>query len=173
MPERFDPRPLLRTLHDHGVDYVLIGGLAAALHGSPVATNDADICPDRTPENLARLAAALREIDARIRTDAEPAGLPFAIDAVFLGRIETALNLSTRYGNVDISYRPAAFTGGYQELLPHAVDYDVDDFTVKVASLSDIIRSKRTADRRKDRAVLPVLEALEDEIADQAARDER
>jgi len=170
--ERFDPRPLLRNLHDHAVDYVLIGGLAAALHGSPVATNDADICPDRTPENLARLAAALREIDARVRTDAEPAGLPFAIDAVFLGRIETALNLSTRYGNFDISYRPAAFAGGYHELLPHAVDYDIDGFTVKVASLSDIIRSKRTAGRDKDRAVLPVLEALEDEIADQATRDD-
>jgi len=65
---RFDPEAMLRILTDHGVQYVLIGGLAATLHGSPLRTGDVDICPSRSPENLTRLAAALRAMDARIRS---------------------------------------------------------------------------------------------------------
>ena len=68
---------LFTCLDRHGVQYVLIGGLAAVLHGSPLPTLDADICPARTPENLVRLAAALREIDARLRTSDTPAGVRF------------------------------------------------------------------------------------------------
>lgn len=171
-PYRFQPLEAIRVLIEHGVEFVVIGGYAAVLHGSPTYTNDADVCPDRSLENLERLAAALRDLDARIRTDAEPEGLPVAIDATFLNRIDVALNLMTRYGDLDISFRPAAFPNGYADLLPHAVDYEVGDLVVKVASLADIIRSKETAARPKDLAALPVLKALEDEIADQAARDE-
>ena len=60
MPAPFDPARLLTTLAEHRVEYVLIGGLAGALHGSPAATNDADICPRRTPVNLTRLADAIK-----------------------------------------------------------------------------------------------------------------
>ena len=82
------------------------------LHGSPAMTNDADICPDRSPENLERLAAALRAMHARIRTESEPDGLTFACDAVFLSRIDTTLNLVTDFGYFDLAFSPAAFTGG-------------------------------------------------------------
>lgn len=170
MPDRLRARDLLGALVEHRVEFVLIGGLAAVLHGSPAMTNDADICPSRSPDNLERLADALRAMHARIRTESEPDGLAFARDAVFLSRIDTALNLVTDFGYFDLALRPAAFTGGYPELLPHAVEYDLDGLRVKVASLADIIRSKEAANRPKDHATLPVLKALQDEIADREHR---
>jgi hypothetical protein len=159
----FEPAKMLEVLARHQVEYVLIGGLAATLHGSPAVTNDADICPARTPENLTRLGEALREIEARVRTDTEPRGLPFACDAEFLSRMRV-VNLVTVFGTFDISFEPAGFDG-YGELVAHAVDVAVGSVTVKVASLADVIRSKETANRPKDRATLPILYALQDEIA--------
>ncbi len=87
MPDPLDPETLFR-LAEHEVDYVLIGGLAANLHGSPVITNDADITPRKVAKNLERLAAALRDLDARIRSVSEPGGLPFVCDASFLDRMK-------------------------------------------------------------------------------------
>jgi hypothetical protein len=161
--EPLDPETLFRVLDAQAVDYVLIGGLAANLHGSPLVTNDADICPRRTPENLQRLALALCDLDARIRTTAEPDGLAFACDAEFLERIQM-VNMQTRAGEFDISFEPAAFPG-YDELAGRATTMEIFGVPVKVASLRDIITSKETANRTKDRGALPHLYALEDEIA--------
>lgn len=80
---RFRPEAHLATLNRHRVLYVLIGGLAATLHGSTARTADTDICPQRTEENLERLARALRELHARIRTEGVEGGLPFACDGKF------------------------------------------------------------------------------------------
>ena len=164
MSEPLDPEKLFNALARHGVEYVLIGGLAANLHGSPLVTNDADITPKRTRANLDRLAAALRELGARIRTTAEPDGQPFACDAEFLERMKM-LNLQTSAGEFDISFEPGAFEGGYEALVSHAVELEVFGVLVKVASLHDIIRSKEATNRLKDQAALPHLYALEDEIA--------
>lgn len=172
MPEQFRPRELLAMLAGHEVEYILIGGLAATLHGSSALTNDADVCPLRTTENLEHLASALREVHARIRTTAEPEGLPFACDAVFLARMDTTLNLMTDFGYFDLAFRPAAFPDGYPELVTHAVEMKVAGTMIKVASLADIIRSKEAANRPKDHATLPILQALQDEIAEQARRRE-
>ena len=70
MPEiaPLDPERIVRVLAEHGVDYVLIGALAARLQGFPRLTADIDITPARNPENLGRLAAALRELDSRVYT---------------------------------------------------------------------------------------------------------
>lgn len=67
-----DPDCFFRTLDDHSVGYVLVGGLAAVLHGSPTVTNDADICPNPHSDNFARLSGALIDLDARIRRDDDP-----------------------------------------------------------------------------------------------------
>ncbi len=155
---------MLRVLAQHEVEYVLIGGLAAILHGSPTFTNDADICPNKTRENLERLASALRNMHARIRTDAEPDGLAFACDADFLERMKM-VNLQTDYGWFDISFSPGGFDQGYEQLLPNAVEYEAEGFKVRVAALRDVIHSKEVANRTKDHAMLPHLYALEDEIA--------
>lgn len=169
MPEPLQPEPLLATLAEHGVQYVLIGGLAAVLHGSSALTNDADICPDASPENLERLAGALRDIDAQIRTDAEPDGLPFSIDPSLLARVDP-LNLTTKYGDFDLSFRPAG-TEGYADLESRAVEFSIAGVAVPVAALADLIRSKETANRPKDHRTLPILYALQDEIADREVRD--
>jgi hypothetical protein len=157
-----DPVGLFRVLAAHRVDYVLIGGMAAVLHGSPAATGDADIVPARTADNLARLAAALTDLHARIRSLAEPDGLAFEPHPELLSSM-AMLNLTTRCGDLDLTVMPSG-TGGYDELLPGAIRFDIDGIEVAVASLDDVIRSKRAADRPKDRAMLPLLEALRDEI---------
>ncbi len=153
---------MLRVLAEHDVRYVLIGGLAGVLYGSSALTNDADICPERSHENLVRLAAALRQMDARVRAHTEPDGLAFACDAELLARM-AMVNCTTRYGDFDISFVPAG-TNGYDDLVEHAVHFDIDGVAVKVASLADIIRSKETANRPKDHRTLPILYALQDEI---------
>jgi len=163
VPEALQPQELLEILARHRVDYVLIGGLAATLHGSSALTNDADICPDQSAENLERLAAALREMDARIRTEAEPEGVAFSADPDLLRRMQL-VNLTTRFGDFDIAFQPAG-SRGYDDLVRSAFDMEVDGTIVRVASLSDIIRSKEAANRPKDRATLPILYALQDEIA--------
>ena len=162
---------MLQVLERHQVRYVVIGGLAATFHGSPLRTGDADICPAGSREDRERLAAALREMDARIRTPDVPAGLPFPCDAAFLGGVQV-LNLQTRFGDLDLSFIPSG-TDGYDDLNRHAVRYDLDGLTVPLASLADIIRSKKAANRDKDRAVLPTLEALLRSVGDGGSRQPR
>lgn len=101
---------LFACLDRHGILYVLVGGLAAVLHGSPLPTIDADICPSREPDNLRRLAAALVELDARIRTPDSAVGVPFSRDAAFLGRVEL-LNLLTRFGDLNLAFQPSGTKG--------------------------------------------------------------
>jgi hypothetical protein len=160
---RFDPLAALRVLVVHDVRFVVIGGYASVLHGSALFTYDADVCPARDPENLTRLCAALEEMDARLRVATEPDGVAFSCSDRFLAHM-TMLNLMTRFGDFDLSFRPAG-VDGYEDLLEHAVEFDVGGFVVRVASLDDIIQSKEVADRAKDRAALPQLFALRDEIA--------
>jgi hypothetical protein len=157
------PIELLATLEAHHVRYVVIGGLAAVLHGSPTVTGDADICPDSSTENLTRLADALRELHARIRVAGELDGFEFAYDAAFLSRMKM-VNLTTDFGDFDLSFAPAGFSG-YDELVEHAVEVPIGSTSVNVASLADVIRSKEVANRPKDHATLPMLYALQDEIA--------
>ncbi len=155
---RFQPEEIFRVLARHRVEYVLIGGLAATLHGSNLRTGDADICPAREQDNLDRLAAALSDIGARIRTPDAPEGLPFACHGEFLARIQI-LNLTTRFGDFDISFQPSG-TSGYKDLRQGLEEYDLDGLVVPVASLEDVIRSKEAAGRAKDLEQLPTLRFL-------------
>ena len=163
MAAPLDPACLFATLADHGVDYVLIGGLAAVLHGPTAMTNDADIVPEPSPANLERLAAALRALDARLRVPETPDGVPFDPHPALLGSMRT-LNLTTRCGDLDLAAEPDGIDdrAGFVE---RAVLYDIAGQRVRVAALADIIRSKEAAGRPKDHATLPILRALEDEIA--------
>ena len=149
---------LLSVLHRHGVAFVLIGGLAAVYHGSPFPTEDADIAPDTQHANLVRLAAVLRELNARIRTEADPEGVPFACDAEGLAAAQTC-NLVTDAGDLDLSFRPSG-TQGYPDLRRDAVTTEIYDVTVQIASLADVIRSKQAANRPKDQRVLPTLREI-------------
>lgn len=162
MSAPFDPICLFETLTGHGVEYVVVGGMAAVIHGSPMATVDADVVPSTDPDNLARLAVALEDLEARIRTPDDPDGVAFDPHPALLATMKM-VNLTTRCGDLDFTFEPAAL-GGFDELAPRAIRVDLDTVEVSVATLDDVIRSKRAADRPKDRAVLPVLEALRDEV---------
>ncbi len=153
---------LIACLEKNSVRYVLIGGLAAILHGSPQNTFDADICPARSGDNLERLAKALREMRARIRTPDVEGGLAFACDAAFLRSVEI-LNLVTDHGDLDLSFLPSG-TRGYEDLAERAVTISVKGHAVHVASIEDIIRSKEAANRPKDVAALPILKQLQQEM---------
>jgi hypothetical protein len=157
---------MLGTLQRHRVAYVLIGGMAATAYGSVLPTEDVDITPARDRRNLDRLAGALRDLHARIRMGSEPDGVEFPCDGAFLAAQPPMLNLTTEAGDLDLTAFPAGFPDGFDRLASHAIEVDFGDGVVAlVASLDDIITSKRAADRSKDRAALPYLEALADEIA--------
>jgi hypothetical protein len=162
MASPLDPICLFRTLNEHSVDYVLIGGLGAVLHGSTAVTNDADIVPSREPANLTKLGAALRALEARIRSIDNPDGLEFDPHPELLSGM-AMLNMTTRCGDLDLTFSPAGLDD-FDEISSRAVAFDIEGIVVRVAALGDIIRSKQVADRPKDRAVLPILHALADEL---------
>lgn len=154
----FDPEVLITTLGRHGVEHILIGAVAARLQGFPRTTADADITPATSPGNLARLAAALRELNARVYTESVPQGLPFDCSADTLGRAEM-WNLVTDAGRLDIAFRPSG-TDGYDDLARNAITFEVFGTTLQAASLEDIIRSKEAADRPQDRQDVVVLREM-------------
>jgi hypothetical protein len=149
---------ILEALHRNKVAYVLIGGLAAVYHGSPFPTEDADITPDTGRRNLDYLAAALRELNARVRTESEPSGLRFSCDAETLAGAQT-WNLTTDAGDLDITFKPSG-TSGYRDLRRDAVQVQLYGVSVRIASLRDVIRSKQAANRPKDQRTLPTLREI-------------
>jgi hypothetical protein len=156
----FDPLSGLSTLVEHGVRFVLIGGYAAALRGSPMMTGDVDLCYARDQENLERLAAALKSIGARLR--GAPVDVPFQLDR---GTLEAGdhFTFSTDIGPIDCIGTPAG-TEGFSDLESAASDEDLDGLVVRVASLDDLIRMKRAAGRPQDRIAIEWLTALREEL---------
>ena len=161
MSEReFDPLRALRTLVEHEVRFVLIGGFAGALRGSPVITGDLDLCYARDDDNLDRLAEALRALDARLR--GAPPDVPFLLDAQAL-HAGDHFTFATSTGSLDCLGTPAG-TDGFNDLDARATDEVVDGITIRVASLDDLIRMKHAAGRPKDRIAVEWLSALRDEL---------
>ncbi|MBA3605162.1 MAG: hypothetical protein M3487_03225 [Actinomycetota bacterium] len=158
----FDPVRICELLNEEHAAYVVVGGFAAVVHGSSLPTSDIDVVPSRAPENLDRLARALRRMNARIRTSGEPVLAP--LDGPFLANMPLMLNLVTDFGEVDLTFSPSGGLGGFDEWDEHAVVVDIaEGVTVHVAALDDIIGSKRAAGRLKDQRALPYLESLRDQ----------
>jgi len=155
----FDPVAALQILAANSVDFVVIGGIAARLWGSPTVTRDLDICYSRAPANLERLAAALQEMHAKLRGVSEK--VPFRLDARTLAAGDS-FTFKSDVGDVDCLGTPTG-TGGYDDLRAGAERMDVDGLKVWVTSLVDLIDMKRSAGRTKDRLALEVLGALRDE----------
>jgi hypothetical protein len=101
--DAFRPREILETLDNHEVDFVLIGGLAGMARGSSYASYDVDVAYARDPDNLGRLATALRELGATLR--GAPEGLPFRLDAETL-ESGAHFTFATPYGSLDILHEP-------------------------------------------------------------------
>jgi hypothetical protein len=160
-PSAFDPVAAARALAAEGVAYVVIGGFAGRLWGSPTVTNDVDICYARDRENLRRLASVLAKLEARLR--GAPADLPFVMDARTLENGDH-FTLETCAGNLDLFAYPAG-SGGFEKLSENAAEMEIaDGLVVRVASISDLIRMKKAAGRPKDAIEVEVLSALKDEI---------
>ena len=154
----FGPERILAALEAHHVRYVLVGGFAAVIHGSPYLTTDVDVVPADDSDNLGRLVDALREIHARVWTEEAPTGLPFDTSPEALGRANI-WNLVTDHGRMDLTFVPSG-TRGYDDLARDATHLSVLGVGIDVASLADVIRSKEAAGRDKDRLVLPVLRRI-------------
>lgn len=154
----FDPVAMLRILRSHDVAFVVVGGVAARLRGAPLLTQDVDITPEPTEVNMDRLAAALEEMTARLRSASEPEGVEFPFDADLI-ESKPLWTLTTKYGDLDLVVEPAGFDG-FDHLAEGASPLRVatqPDLYVEVASLSDVIASKEAAGREKDLAALPLL----------------
>ncbi len=148
----FDPFELLAALRRHDVDFVVVGVIAAIAQGYPMTTRDLDVTPSREHENVERLAEALQELKAKLRTPSEP--VDFAIEATYLESVDS-WTLLTTLGELDILFRPAG-TQGYDDLRRDALEANLG-VPVLVASLRDVIRMKEATGREKDIAQLPAL----------------
>jgi hypothetical protein len=151
----FEPGQILRALEAHHVRYVVIGAIAAIAAGAPILTTDIDVTPSRSPENLERLALALRDLNAKLRSTSAPDGVPFPLEAEMLATADS-WTLTTRAGDVDLMFMPAG-TQGYDDLRSGARRERIAGVTVSVAALADVIRSKEAANREKDNMQLPIL----------------
>ena len=159
---RFRPRRLLEVLGEYEVDYILIGGVAGAIHGAPFTTVDLDAVPAVQRANLDRLAAALDDLEAVLRDADTPEGIRVEWSGHLLKKALTEfrfLRFDTRFGYLDLLYRPAG-TKGFADLARDAVDYDLDAVRVRVAALDDVIRMKQAAGRPRDLEHLPTLRRL-------------
>ena len=156
----YDPERILRKLLDHGVRFVIIGGVAAALQGSPLLTADVDISYERTPENVKRLAVALADMNARLRGVDED--LPFKPDARAL-KSGSNFTFATDLGDLDVIGWPDGINS-YDELVRTAVPMRVGRGEVLVASIDDLIRMKRAAGRPKDVAGALALEEVKKQV---------
>ncbi len=156
----FDPLAALRTLTKQRVRFVLIGGFAAAIRGSPVITGDVDICYARDDDNLECLAAALDALGATLR--GAPPDVPLQLDAQAL-RAGDHFTFATSAGPLDCLGSPAG-TEGFTDIDASATDEELDGLVVRVASVDDLIRMKRAAGRPQDLIAVEWLAALRDEL---------
>ena len=166
--ETFDPKTVLEVLKRHGLEFIVIGAIAAIAQGYPLNTSDVDVTPLKAPWNLERLAAALRELDAKLRTSTDAVPLP--VDAEMLGSADS-WTLATSAGPLDVVFVPAG-TSGYADLRRAALEVDLG-VPVLVAFLGDVIRSKEASGRNKDKAQLPALRQTLEVIRERKARERR
>ena len=143
----------LQALHEGGVDFILVGGLAGVLNGAPIQTYDVDLVYSRETSNLSRLLAALTSIDAIFRIQPQRQLRPAMSHLSASGH----LNLLTRYGPLDL-LTTIGQNLGYEELLTHSVEMGIaEEIRIRVLDLETLISVKEQLGHEKDLAVLPIL----------------
>ena len=152
---------LLKALSEGAVKYILIGGVAAAVHGSSRLTQDVDIVYERTPDNLERLARALAPYDPYLR--GAPRGLPFRWSSETLS---SGLNftLMTSLGDIDL-FAEVAGGGTYQSLLRESISLRIFGLDCLCVTLPRLILLKRAAGRPRDLEAIAELEAILEETS--------
>ena len=150
---RFDQ--VLRVLARHEVEFIVVGGVAAILQGSPLTTEDVDVVYQASEENNSRLAKALGELEAYYF---DPAGRHIEPDVSRLSSMRMHL-LRTSCGRVDV-LRTVGNNLAFEDLVANSRELEVEEFRVRVLDLPTIIETKEHADRPKDQYQLPFLRQL-------------
>lgn len=146
-------RHILETLEAHGVEYVVVGGVAAVLQGAPVTTFDIDALVKVDPQNSGRLLKALTDLDARFRE--HDSLRPTAADVAAGGH----MLLLTRSGPLDV----LGFIGGgkrYEDVKDHTEYLRIGGLSIRVLKLEALLEEKKALSRDKDLPVVRLLEAL-------------
>ncbi|HEX5983549.1 MAG TPA: hypothetical protein VFY69_05015 [Solirubrobacterales bacterium] len=162
------PQPLLQALDRHGVDFVLVGGLAGLAHGSSYPTYDLDVAYSRDRSNLGRLVDALREIGVALR--GAPADLPFQLEVETLAS-GSNFTFDTEFGSFDILGDISGIRS-YEELRRDSKIEEVFGTPVRIGSLDHLIAMKRAANRAKDQLMVMEYVELADEIRKREAEGE-
>ena len=151
-----DPQKIVELLREAEINFIIVGGWAAIVHGSGRTTKDFDIVYDRSRANVKKLATALTQIHPYLR--GAPPGLPFKWDEA---TIRNGLNftLTTDLGDFDLLGEIAG-GGTYQDLFPASVEVQVFGGNSQCLNLEQLIRVKRAAGRPKDLEVIAELELL-------------
>jgi predicted nucleotidyltransferase len=152
----FRLRALLRRLDAFGVEFVVIGGVAAVAHGSPQITQDLDVVYAGDAANLERLGRALQDLNATLRGVSD--NVPFVPDARALTQVRV-LTLDTDEGPLDLIAQPDG-SRGYDQLRAGSIEAVVQGTAVRIAGLDDLIAMKKAAGRPKDRIYVEELEAI-------------
>jgi predicted nucleotidyltransferase len=154
-----DFKAIVRVLAEGGVEFIVVGGFAATLHGSARLTSDIDVVYRRSPENIGRLVLALTPYHPYLR--GAPPGLPFRWDAATMQR---GLNftLVTDIGDLDLLGEIVG-GGGYEALVPYSETIHVFGIDCRCLALEGLIQVKRAAGRRKDLEAVAELEAILEE----------
>ena len=158
---------ILEGLLEAGVDFILVGGLAAVIQGAPVTTMDVDIVQSQSPENIARLLAFLTSVEAVHRRLDDKLIEPKERDLSGKGHVL----LTTRIGPLDVL---AVIEGGrsYEDLLAHTVEIDFRGHTLRVLDLKTLVELKKTSTDPKDKQRLPVLKETLRQLAEKYGRGE-
>ena len=159
MPER-KLIATLRALQDGGVEFILVGGLAAVLNGAPVDTFDIDVVHSREAANVDRILPVLEALDAIFRMQPERRLKPNASHLASPGH----LNLMTRYGPLDL-LGTIGRDLGYQDLISHSIELAISEgLRIRVLDLETLIALKEELGGEKDRAMLPILRRTLEEM---------
>lgn len=150
---------LLRTLTSANIDFIVIGGLAAIVHGVGRTTYDVDVVYARTPENMARIVQALSPLEPYLR--GAPPGLPFKLDERTL-RNGLNFTLLTSAGGLDLLGEVVG-GGTYEKLLPFAIRVSSYGTEFLAVNLEKLIELKRAAGRPRDNEMIAELEAIRQE----------
>lgn len=152
-PTGVDLSQLLEKLCASGVEFILVGGLAAVIQGSPITTMDVDIVHNRTPDNIKRLVSFLENAEAMYRRPDDKIIKPVAADFSGMGHIL----LTTRMGPLDIlSFIEDRKT--YEELIGHTMKIPFRGYTLRVLDLKTMLELKRSSDDPENQHRIAILE---------------
>ena len=151
---------LLKRLNDHGVKYVLVGGMACVIHGSQMVTQDVDICASLAKENLSGLLAAIADVHPRFRTTRDLRPLPDEAE-----KLEGFKNLYllTDLGQLDVLSEITG-VGEYAEVEQRSIQVDLEGTPCRVLDLDTPITAKKAMNSPKDRQAVIELEAIRERL---------